>query len=81
MTPTPKGGGCGRSVQLAGVSGRERIGFSSDALNLGAVNVFERKAKFESCRCAGSSHSLQGAVSSDLETGLISSNSWSHLEQ
>ena len=57
------------------------MGFSSDALNFGAVKVLERKAKLDSCRWAGSSHWLHGALSFDLETGRISSNSWLHLEQ
>lgn len=65
----------------AGASGRERIGFSSEALNLGAVKVLERKAKLESCRRPGWPHWSQGAGSSDRETGRISSKSRPHPEQ
>ena len=50
------------------------MGCSSEARNFGAVNVLDLKAKFDSWRCAGSSHRLQGALSFDRETGRISSN-------
>jgi hypothetical protein len=59
----------------------ERNGLVVECFRWGAVNELDLKEKVESCRSHGWPQVAQGADSADLETGLNSSNSASHLEQ